>query len=210
MANFYFAVFVIGFGLTVISFVTGFAGHSFGHGGDFGDGADAGHGAGAGGTVSGDGSQTHVHPSAGIPFANFGTVTAFMTWFGGIGFLLTSYSNLLAVITVGVAILGGATGAGIIFLFMARVLAPDQIPMDPSDYYMPGTLGRVTVSIPRDGTGGMVYTQGGSRKTAAARGTEGQAIDRGTEVVVMHYERGIVYVSSWEQAAAEGSGRRKS
>src|SRR5574341_1498189 len=163
MANFFLGCFIIGFALTAISFVMGFAGHGFGHGGDFGHGADSGHGAaaghgadGGGGDAGGDdGPRTLFHRSSGVSKLNFGTVTAFLTWFGGIGFLLTAYSHLVALVVVGIAIVGGVAGAGIIFLFMAKILAPDTIPMDPSDFHLPGTLGRVTVSIPQDGTGEM-------------------------------------------------------
>ena len=206
MAEFYLAIFVIGFALTAISFLMGFGGHAVGnggHGGDIGHGADAGHGAdvGHGGDV--DGPRNLFHRSSGPSLVNFGTVAAFMTWFGGVGFLLTTYSRLLAIFTVGLALVGGVAGAGAIFLFMAKVLAPDQIPLDPSDYYLPGTLGRVTVTIPGGATGEIVYTQAGSRKTAAARGAGGQAIAKGTEVVVMRYERGIAYVRPWDQVAEE-------
>ena len=203
MANFYLGCFIVGFALTAISFLMGFAGHSFGHHGDLGHGADSGHGADAGDAAGDDGPRTLFHRSKGVSLINFGTVMAFLTWFGGIGFLLTAYSAILAAITIGIALIGGLAGAGAIFLFMAKVLAPDQIPLDPSDYYLPGTLGRVTVTIPRDGTGEMVYTQGGSRKTAGARGAEGQAIGKGTEVVVLRYERGIVYVRPWDQMAGD-------
>src|SRR2546422_6262853 len=158
MANFYLAVFIIGFALTGISFVMGFAGHSFGHLGDPGHGADAGAARGAHG------------PAQGVPLLNFGTLTAFMTWFGGIGFLLTAYSQVVGVATVVLAIVGGLIGGGVIFVFMAKGLAPDQIPLDPADYHLPRTFGRVTVTIPRNGTGGMVYTQAGARKTVAGGG----------------------------------------
>ena len=209
MAEFYLAIFVIGFALTAISLLMGFSGHGFGdgghvgHGGDIGHGGDLGHGAdvGHGGDV--DGPRNLFHRSSGPSLVNFGTVTAFMTWFGGIGFLLTAYTRLLAIFTVGAALVGGVVGAGAIFLFMAKVLAPDQIPLDPSDYYLPGTLGRVTVTIPGGATGEIVYTQAGSRKTAAARGAGGQEIAKGTEVVVMRYERGIAYVRPWDQVAED-------
>src|SRR6266581_7602615 len=108
MANFYLAVFIIGFALTVISFGLGIAGHSFGHLGDGGHGGDAGHG-GDSGEVRG----------GGVPILNFGTVTAFLTWFGGIGYLVTAYSQVVAVATVMVALVGGLIGGGIIFFFMA-------------------------------------------------------------------------------------------
>ena len=73
--------------------------------------------------------------------------------------------------------------------------------MDPADYHLPGTLGRVTVGIPVGGTGEMVYAQGGGRKTAAARDADGRQIGRGTEVVVLRYERGIAYVRPWDHVA---------
>jgi hypothetical protein len=207
MATFFLGCFIVGFALTAISFLMGFAGHGFGHGGDvghgadIGHGADAGHGADGGGAGGDDGPRTLFDRSSGISKLNFGTVTAFLMWFGGIGFLLTAYSRLVAVATIGIAAVGGFTGAAIIFYFMAKILAPDAVPMDPVDYHLPGTLGRITVTIPANGTGEVVYTQGGTRKTVGARGAEGQEIAKGTEVVVMRYARGIAYVRPWDQMA---------
>jgi membrane protein implicated in regulation of membrane protease activity len=192
MTTFYLAVFVIGFALSAISFLTGLSGHAFGHGGSF----DAGHGA--------DGGQAHGDHGARTPFLNFGTVTAFMTWFGGIGYLVAAYSRLVALGTVVLALLGGVVGAGIIFVFMAKVLAPDQKPLNPADYYLPGTLGRVTVTIPSHGTGEIVYTQAGTRKTVAARAADGSAIAKGTEVVVLRYDGGIAYARPWDHVAGAG------
>ena len=201
MATLYLAIFVIGFALTMISFLTGVASHSFGHFGDVGHGGDAGHGA--------DTGDAHGDHGQRVPFVNFGTITAFMMWFGGIGFLVATYSQLVALGTVVLALGGGLGGAAIIFVFMAKVLAPDQIPLNPADYYLPGTLGRVTVTIPRDGTGEIVYTQVGTRKTVAGRAADGAEIAKGTEVVVLRYERGIAYARPWDQVADERSGRPK-
>jgi membrane protein implicated in regulation of membrane protease activity len=193
MAEIYLAVFVIGVALNVLTLVTGLAGHGFGHFDlghhlGFGHGADVGHGHGA---------------ETSVPILNFGTITAFMTWAGGVGYLLTAYSGLVAFVTVIVAVLFGVAGAAVVFLFVSKILVRDQIPMNPADYHLPGTLGRVTVGIPPGGTGEMVYTQGGGRKTAAARDADGREIGRGTEVVVLRYERGIAYVRPWEQVAHE-------
>jgi membrane protein implicated in regulation of membrane protease activity len=201
MANFYLAVFVIGFALAMISFLTGVAGHSFGHVGDVGHGVDVGHGAHTG--------DAHGDHGQRAPFINFGTITAFMTWFGGIGFLVATYSQVVVLGTVVLALGGGLAGAAIIFVFMAKVLAPDQIPLNPADYYLPGTLGRVTVTIPRAGTGEIVYTQAGTRKSVAARAADDAEIAKGTEVVVLRYERGIAYARPWDQVAEERSGRPK-
>jgi membrane protein implicated in regulation of membrane protease activity len=204
MASFYLAMFILGFALTVISFVMGFGGHSFGHLSDPAHGGDVGHGADAGVALGAHGA------SHGLPLLNFGTLTAFITWFGGIGFLLTAYSQVVGVATVVLAILGGLIGGGIIFVFMAKVLAPDQIPLDPADYHLPGTLGRVTVTIPHHGTGEVVYTQAGTRKTVAARGANHEEIAKGTEVVVLRYERGIAYARPWDQVADDRAGKSTS
>jgi membrane protein implicated in regulation of membrane protease activity len=187
MATFYFGVFIIGFALCALSFVFGAAGHWFGDG--FGGHGGVGHG------------HAHAADGDGLPLVNFGTVTAFMTWFGGVGFLLTAYSSVVAVLTAGVAMIAGVVGAGTVVFFMKEVLMRDQIPMDPADYHMPGMLARVTVTIPRGGSGEIVYTQGGARKTAAARGADGEAIGKGTEVVVLRYERGTAHVRPWHQMA---------
>jgi hypothetical protein len=191
MAQVYLAIFVIGFMLSLLSFLTGTASH--GHGGHFGaphHGADAG----------GDG---------GVPVLNFGTITAFLMWFGGVGFLLTAYSHIVTAVVVGIALLAGLGGGAVVFLFLSKVLVRDQLPMNPADYHLPGTLGRVTVRIPTGGTGEMVYTQGGSRKTAAARDVAGQEIGRGTEVVVLRYERGVAYVRPWDQLSPDHLSERR-
>lgn len=200
MADFYLAVFVIGVALSVLAFVTGLAGHGVGH-------LDVGHHFGLGhGAQTGHG---HAHGGdGGMPVLNFGTITAFMTWAGGVGYLLTAYSGLVAAATVIVAVLFGLVGATVVFAFVSKILVRDQVPMDPADYHLPGTLGRVTVGIPPGGTGEMVYTQGGGRKTAAARDADGQQIGRGTEVVVMRYERGIAYVRPWDHVAHDRASER--
>jgi membrane protein implicated in regulation of membrane protease activity len=193
MAQVYLAMFVIGFILTLLSFLTGAAGH--GHGGHL-HLPHVGHGADGGG-------------EGGVPVLNFGTITAFLMWFGGVGFLLTAYSGIVTVVVVGLALLAGVAGAAVVFVFVSKVLVRDQLPMNPADYHLPGTLGRVTVRIPVGGTGEMVYTQGGSRKTAAARDAGGQEIGRGTEVVVLRYERGVAFVRPWDQLGPDHVSERR-
>src|SRR5690242_1688672 len=97
MATFYFVVFAVGFALSVLSFLGG-AGHWGGHHGFGGNGADG----------------TSGHGGDGMPILNFATATAFMTWFGGVGFLLTAHSAVVALATVVIAAVGGVAGAGVV------------------------------------------------------------------------------------------------
>jgi len=102
-------------------------------------------------------------------------------------------------------LLSGITGAGIIYLFLSRVLTSEEENLDPADYEMPGVLGRTSVPIRQGGTGEIIYSQAGTRKTCGARAEDGAAIAKGTEVIVTRYEKGIAYVRLWTEMAGEES-----
>jgi len=209
LATFYLICFVVGFALSVLSFLMGV--HLPGkfhlphlgmhHGGDIHV-----HLPHAGGHAA-HGGAAHAGAQAGgeVSPVNFVTLMAFLTWFGGVGYLLTRYSTLLGAFALLLAVLGGLGGAAIIFLFMAKVLAHPDENLDPADYEMVGTLGRLSVGIRAGGTGEIVYTQGGTRKSAAARSEDGSAIEKGSEVAVTRFEKGIAYVRRWEDLTGEDS-----
>ena len=89
------------------------------------------------------------------------------------------------------------------FLFLSRVLLSHEESMDPADYEMTGVLGRISVPIRENGTGEIIYSQAGTRRTCGARGEEGKAIAKGAEVVVTRYEKGIAYVRLWAEMSGE-------
>ena len=133
---------------------------------------------------------------------NFATVTAFLAWFGGTGFLLTTELRWLAVPALLLAAVVGMIGATIVFWIMAHVLwSPDEN-MQSADYHMVGVLGRLTLPI-RDGgsTGELVYAQGGTRKSCGARSADGQGIEKGAAVIVTAYDRGIASVRRYSDLA---------
>ena len=136
------------------------------------------------------------------PF-NFVTLTAFLAWFGGTGYLLTRYSGLWVGFGLLASVTSGLVGGGIVFLFLSKVLISDDENMDPADYEMVGVLGRVSSSIREGGTGEMIYTQMGTRRVCGARSDDGSAIAKGTEVVVTRYEKGIAYVRLWSEMSGE-------
>jgi membrane protein implicated in regulation of membrane protease activity len=190
--------FVVGFTFTAISFLSGtlhfhfhFPGHvhvpTLGHG--------AGHGAGhptGGAHGPGHGSGAH------FPFFNPMTLAAFLTWFGGAGYLLVHLRHIWIFAGLVLASLSGLTGASIVFFFVAKVLMANERDLNPLDYEMVGVLGKVSVSIRTGGTGEIIYAQEGVRKTCAARSEDGLAFAKGEEVLVTRYERGIAYVQKWE------------
>src|SRR5271166_941747 len=148
------------------------------------------------------GAHPAAHGGSVSPF-NFVTVTAFLAWFGGTGYLLTRFSSVWVGLGLLFSVISGLAGGGIIFLFLSRVLMSDEENMDPADYEMVGVLGRVGVPIREDGTGEIIYSQVGTRRVCGARSEKGEAIAKGTEVVVERYEKGIAYVRPWEEMSNE-------
>lgn len=111
--------------------------------------------------------------------------------------------HVWAALALGLATLSGIGGATIVFLFVARVLLRHEAPLNPADYDMTGVLGRITVTIRTGGTGEIVYSQEGIRRCAGARSENGDAIPKGAEVLVTRYEKGIAYVTPWEDPIGE-------
>ncbi len=195
-ADFYLVCFVVGFFLSLLMFLAGgmhlhiphFHGHALplhihtaGH-------AHAGVNGGHGGQVS--------------PF-NLITLTAFLAWFGGTGYLLTRHSAIWFWAALGISLLSGTGGAAIIYLFLSRVLTSPDEQLDPADFEMVGVLGRLSMPIRESGTGELIYSQAGTRRVCGARAEGGVAILKGTEVVVTRYERGIAYVRPWSEMTGE-------
>jgi len=102
------------------------------------------------------------------------------------------------------ALLAGLAGAMLLGAFLRKVMA-GEVTLDPRDYRLEGTLAKVTVSIPAGGVGEIVFTKAGRRRSEAARSVVGQAIPRGSEVVILRYERGAAHVQLWEQLLEERS-----
>lgn len=150
----------------------------------------------------------HGGQGAQLPYFNFGTVSAFLAWFGGIGYLLQHYSGIWFVAVLGIATLSGLAAASAVFWFLAKVLIAREKPLDQADYDMVGVLGRVSLPIRAGGTGEITYSQEGTRHVSGARAEEALAIPKGAEVIVTRYEKGIAYVRPWQDPADEWESSR--
>jgi len=221
--SFYLICFAVGFAFSVLSFIGGgthwhlphwhglylhfggdapVAGHvPVGHGASLGGQAAGAHAPVAGAAAANGSLQASTGTSI-SPF-NFVTCTAFLAWFGGTGYLLTRYSSVWFLLGLGIALISGLVGGGIVFLFLSKVLTSEEENMDPADYDMVGVLGRTSISIREGGTGEIIYSQAGTRRTCGARSDQGAAIPKGTEVIVTRYERGIAYVRLWTEMSGE-------
>jgi membrane protein implicated in regulation of membrane protease activity len=210
LSTFYLICFVVGFTLSTLSFFFGvlhvhlplrwhipiISHHSapasvHGAGGHAAGGT---HGAAGGGASKVTGAKlSWLNPSAGL---------AFLAWFGGTGYLLTQYYGVWYVLALGLAIVSGFAGAAIVSWFLVKVLLPHEIELHDADFELAGTLAKVTSSIREGGTGEITYSQGGVRRCAGARSSDGTtALEKGSEVVVARYDNGIAYVTRWEEWA---------
>lgn len=191
-ADIYLICFLVGFLLSTISFLLGTVHLHVPHLHFHFHGPEMPHAHGGGGAHgSGSGSD--------VSYFNFGTVSGFLAWFGGTGYLLARYSALSFFLALGISFMSGLGGAAIIFLFLAKVLAPHDKFLDPADYDMIGVLGTVASRIRNGGTGEMIYSRDGARRAAAIRSESGQEIEKGCEVVVTRFEKGIAYVRRWDE-----------
>jgi membrane protein implicated in regulation of membrane protease activity len=124
---------------------------------------------------------------------------AFLAWFGGTGYLLTQYYRVWFLLGLAAAIFAGGIGAAIVSWFLVKVLLPHETILQDSDYELVGTVAKVNSPIRQGGTGEIVFSQAGVRRCAGARHEDGQALEKGREVVVARVEKGIAYVAPWEE-----------
>jgi len=207
-SDFYLTCFAVGFLLSAVLFIAGGL-HWHLHlpdlphfGGDVGGHVLTGDAAAPHGSA-GDGTAEHAGHAAPVSPFNLITLTAFLAWFGGTGFLITRFSSLWFALGLAIAMGAGIVGAAIVFLFLTRVLISHEENMDAADYEMVGVLGRISMPIRQNGTGEIIYSQAGTRRTCGARSENGSAIEKGAEIVVTRYDKGIAYVRLWEEMSNE-------
>jgi membrane protein implicated in regulation of membrane protease activity len=197
-ADFYLACFLVGFILSVLSFLAGTGHMHLPHVHMHVHGVHVGHA-----HVSGGGGGARGIGRGQLPWFNFGTISAFLAWFGGAGYLLEHYYHVWYFLAFAVATFSGLGAAAAVFVILARVFMAHEAPLDPADYEMVGVLGKLSLPIRTGGTGELIYSQEGTRHVAGARSEDGAAIPKGAEVVVTRYEKGIAYVRRWEDMAGE-------
>ncbi len=148
----------------------------------------------------GAGHDTHDGRSQ-LSVFNMGTIAAFLAWFGGAGYLATSFYGVWFLTALGVATVAGLFGGSIVFWFVSKVLMRGEQNLDPAAFDMIGVLGTVTANVREGGTGEIIFSQNGVRRSAPIRSEDGAAIPAGVEVVVTRYSEGIAYVRRWDELA---------
>lgn len=127
------------------------------------------------------------------------TVPAFLCWFGGTGYLMERSGVWPILPIVLFAVLSGTAGASLVYGLLFKILMPRERVLSREDTEMTGVVARVSDQIRPGGTGEILFSQMGARRSAAARSEDGTPIPRDAEVLVLRYERGIAYVRVWDE-----------
>lgn len=133
-----------------------------------------------------------------LPLLNPSALLAFITCFGATGYIFTHFGGWPSLLALVVALVPGLIGDVIIAAVIAKIVSSETV-MRPIDYELQGTLGRVTISIPTNGVGEVIFSKGGTRRSEAARSLSATAIPYDTEVVIVDYERGVAVVVPYDE-----------
>ncbi|MGB7727849.1 MAG: NfeD family protein [Candidatus Acidiferrum sp.] len=150
------------------------------------------------------GTPAHAHGASHgggthISWFNASTGLAFLAWFGGVGYLMTKYSHVQTFFVVDIATLAGVSAGWVVLRFLVKLVGPSDEPLREADRRIVGSLGTVSMTIHENGTGEIIFPLGGGRSCSGARSEDGAPIEKGAEVVIERYEKGIAYVKRWEE-----------
>src|SRR3981189_1390204 len=144
------------------------------------------------------GHHGHVGGGVHVSWFNASSAMAFLAWFGGTGYLLTRHAHLVELAVLAISTAAGLVAGTVVFKFMVKLMHSDP-PLKSEDYRIEGSLGTVSMPIRENGTGEIIFSLGGARRCAGARCEDGRLVEKGAEVVIERYEKGIVYVKRWEE-----------
>ncbi|MBV9713294.1 MAG: hypothetical protein JO011_20520 [Ktedonobacteraceae bacterium] len=156
--------------------------------------------------------QTHlIHPTshstshgtgqvnAILTFLNPTSIVLFLLGFGFFGYVFHNNTSLALPLSLALAVVGGLVIAALLLALIGRVFGDSEgaTVQDVSD--RTGLLGKVSLTIPENGLGEVIYVSpGGMRKSIPARTLDGRRLERDQEVVVVNYQRGIAEVDTWD------------
>jgi membrane protein implicated in regulation of membrane protease activity len=199
-SDIYLGCFFVGFSLSLLSFLAGavhihlpFKMHLPFHNWHLG------HHGGAGASHGSHAASSNSHGASHLSWFNASTVLAFLAWFGGIGYILTLDSKIIAAVSFVIAVAAGLAASWVVFSFMVRLMNEEGSYLKEEDYRHEGLPGTVSMPIRENGIGEIHFMQAGARKSAGARSHDGKPLELGAEIVIERYEDGIAYVHRWSE-----------
>lgn len=217
--------FLLGFGFFLVTALLGSHGHH-GHAGSHAHVSGHAHGsghahvsshahpAGAYAHVNGHAqTSNHVHPDqqaqtqgqshqghfSFFTYLNPTSFGLFLLGFGLFGYVFHNLADVTATASIIFAIAAGIVLAIALLSLLNRVFANAEGSTELDVVDRTGMLGKVSITIPEQGLGEIIYTSpGGVHKSVPARSLNGQRMVRDQEVVVVDYQNGVAEVDTWE------------
>jgi hypothetical protein len=134
-----------------------------------------------------------------LSYINPWSVVFFLLGFGFFGYLFYNATHLDVLFSLLLATLTGLILTGLVLALLFRLFGDSESEtiQDVSD--RTGLIGKVSLPIRENAVGEVIYVSpGGLRKSVPARSLDGRPIERGQEVIILSYQRGIAEVETWE------------
>ncbi len=187
LENIFLVMFVAGLVFMVISAIMSGAFESeFGEGSAFGDGDAS--------AMGGDVGEGGAHGTAEVGWASHDLATfsplsptvicAFITAFGGVGFLSLHTWEMGPIASSAMALVAGVVFGGAIFLSLAWVFDKTQGSSVGRASSVVGREAEVIEPVPSQGSGRVAYVLSGQRMTMPAQTADGASIPQGAQVLV--------------------------
>jgi hypothetical protein len=126
-------------------------------------------------------------------------ILAFMTFFSSSGYLfekLTAINSLIIFIVSGIIALLLVT---VLNIFVLIPLSSAEESLAYSEEDLKGRIGKVIISIPKDGFGEVILEGNGGTIAMSATGFENEAIPFESEVLVIDVKESVLYVTPHER-----------
>jgi hypothetical protein len=130
---------------------------------------------------------------------NVFSVLTFVFFFGLLGYLLHTLTDVADALAIVLPILFGAAGAIGVGSALGRLFGRDTGVLTLEDSRLEGRLGRVSMAIRPGGVGeAIIQNANGGHQSIGARSLDGVAIPVDTDIVVVNMRDGIADVQTWE------------
>jgi hypothetical protein len=134
-----------------------------------------------------------------LSYLNPTSIVLFLLGFGFFGYVFHNTAHLILPFTLLFSGMSGVLIAILLLVMLSRIFGESEANTVQDVVDRTGLLGKVSITIPENSLGEIIYiSPGGLRKSIAARSTDGRRLERGQEVVVINYQRGVAEVDTWE------------
>lgn len=142
------------------------------------------------------GDLLHLH---GPEFVDPTVIGGWITTFGGVGVLLTTYTDLAAGAVVFLAALAGIVLSFLVYFFYVKPMKKVENSTGFSMQDLEGKLCEVSVAVPAKGFGEVLVKVGAGNTNQIAASFDRQNIPTGKKAVIVEVKDDVLYVSAYDE-----------